>query len=238
MSIAGADNRPYQPTDPEQLHTRRHIALAICGASGARYALTVLEYLLACGCRVSLLTSAAGRQVLRLEQDAGMRDKLSWPDDPALQQRELEAYYRLTAGQLNCYAEHDFMAPVASGSAPCAAMVIVPASMGIVGRLAAGVSTTLIERAADVMLKERRPLILVPRETPLHSIHLRNLLTLSETGAVILPAMPAFYMGAQSMQDLVNFVAGRILDQLQLQHNLLQRWGDSSVPEHPTDTPV
>ncbi|MDY0185453.1 MAG: flavoprotein, partial [Desulfuromonadaceae bacterium] len=97
MKIAGAENIPCQ-----QQQGRRHIALAICGASGARYALTVLEYLLACGCQVSLLTSAAGRQVLRLEQDAGMRDKLSWPDDPALQQRELEAYYRLTAGQLNC----------------------------------------------------------------------------------------------------------------------------------------
>ncbi|MFA5700207.1 MAG: flavin prenyltransferase UbiX [Desulfuromonas sp.] len=214
----------------------RHIALAICGASGARYALTVLEQLLGCGCRVSLLTSGAGRQVLRLEQELSAQGKLSWPDDPAVQQRELETYYRLSAGQLSCYAEHDFMAPVASGSAPCAAMVIVPASMGIVGRLAAGVSTSLIERAADVMLKERRPLILVPRETPLHSIHLRNLLTLSETGAVILPAMPAFYMGAQSLQDLINFVAGRILDQLQLEHNLLQRWGESSALGHNTDT--
>ncbi|MFO7832024.1 MAG: flavin prenyltransferase UbiX [Desulfuromonadaceae bacterium] len=206
-----------------------HIVVAICGASGAGYAVTLLQHLLARGCRVSLLTSAAGRQVLRLEQQGGAFPagvELSWADEPAVLERELCEYYQPRAGQLRCYAEHDFMAPVASGSAAADAMVVIPASMGIVGRLAAGVSNTLIERASDVMLKERRRLILVPRETPLHTIHLRNLLTLSETGAIILPAMPAFYHGATQVQDLVDFIVSRVLDQLHIEHHLTRRWGD------------
>lgn len=201
----------------------QHVVTAICGASGACYAFTLLKHLLAAGCRVSLLTSAAGRQVLRLE----LEDlPLAWPDDPARMQGELEKYFAAGPGQLCCYAEDDFMAPVASGSAGGDAMVIVPASMGIVGRLAAGVSNNLLERAADVSLKERRPLIVVPRETPLHTIHLRNLLTLSEAGAMILPAMPAFYTRPRSLQDIADFIAARILDQLGIAHQLVPRWGE------------
>jgi 4-hydroxy-3-polyprenylbenzoate decarboxylase len=105
-------------------------------------------------------------------------------------------------------------------------MVIVPASMGMVGRLAAGVSNNLIERAADVTLKERRPLIVVPRETPLHTIHLRNLLTLSEAGSIVLPAMPAYYTRPRSLQDIADFIAARILDQLGIAHHLVPRWGE------------
>ncbi|MCA1797355.1 MAG: UbiX family flavin prenyltransferase [Geobacteraceae bacterium] len=204
----------------------QHVVVAICGASGACYALSLLRHLLAAGCRVSLLTSAAGRQVLRLE----LEDlPLSWPDAPVQMQGELEEYFICGPEQLRCYAEDDFMAPVASGSAGGDAMVIVPASMGVVGRLAAGVSNTLIERAADVSLKERRRLIIVPRETPLHSIHLRNLLTLSEAGAMILPAMPAFYTRPCSLQDIADFIAARILDQLGIEHHLVPRWGEDEM---------
>jgi 4-hydroxy-3-polyprenylbenzoate decarboxylase len=202
---------------------QQHVVVAICGASGACYALTLLRHLLASGCRVSLLTSAAGRQVLRLE----LEDiPLAWADDPAQMQGELEGYFASGAGQLRCYAEDDFMSPVASGSAGGDAMVIVPASMGMVGRLAAGVSNNLIERAADVTLKERRPLIVVPRETPLHTIHLRNLLTLSEAGSIVLPAMPAYYTRPRSLQDIADFIAARILDQLGIAHHLVPRWGE------------
>jgi 4-hydroxy-3-polyprenylbenzoate decarboxylase len=146
-------------------------------------------------------------------------------------QEELEKYFALDPEQLYCYAEDDFMAPVASGSAGGDAMVIVPASMGMVGRLAAGVSNSLIERAADVTLKERRPLIVVPRETPFHTIHLRNLLTLSEAGAVVLPAMPAFYTRPRSLQDIADFIAARILDQLGIEHHLVLRWGEDGAVE-------
>jgi 4-hydroxy-3-polyprenylbenzoate decarboxylase len=207
---------------------QQHVVVAISGASGACYALTLLRHLLASGCRVSLLTSAAGRQVLRLE----LEDiPLTWADDPAHIQRELEKYFALGPEQLRCYAEDDFMAPVASGSAGGDAMVIVPASMGMVGRLAAGVSNSLIERAADVTLKERRPLIVVPRETPLHTIHLRNLLALSEAGVTVLPAMPAFYTRPRSLQDIADFIAARILDQLGIEHHLVLRWGEDGAVE-------
>jgi 4-hydroxy-3-polyprenylbenzoate decarboxylase len=207
---------------------QQHVVVAISGASGACYALTLLRHLLASGCRVSLLTSTAGRQVLRLE----LEDiPLAWPDDPAHMQAELKGYFAADPGQLRCYAEDDFMAPVASGSAGGDAMVIVPASMGMVGRLAAGVSNSLIERAADVTLKERRPLIVVPRETPFHTIHLRNLLTLSEAGAVVLPAMPAFYTRPRSLQDIADFIAARILDQLGIEHHLVLRWGEDGAVE-------
>ena len=207
---------------------QQHVVVAISGASGACYALTLLRHLLASGCRVSLLASTAGRQVLRLE----LEDiPLAWADDPAHMQRELEKYFALGPEQLRCYAEDDFMAPVASGSAGGDAMVIVPASMGMVGRLAAGVSNSLIERAADVTLKERRPLIVVPRETPFHTIHLRNLLTLSEAGAIVLPAMPAFYARPRSLQDIADFIAARILDQLGIEHHLVPRWGEDGAVE-------
>ncbi|MGC9518488.1 MAG: UbiX family flavin prenyltransferase [Desulfuromonadaceae bacterium] len=207
---------------------QQHVVVAISGASGACYALTLLRHLLASGCRVSLLTSTAGRQVLRLE----LEDiPLAWPDDPAHMQAELKGYFAADPGQLRCYAEDDFMAPVASGSAGGDAMVIVPASMGMVGRLAAGVSSSLIERAADVTLKERRPLIVVPRETPFHTIHLRNLLTLSEAGAIVLPAMPAFYARPRSLQDIADFIAARILDQLGIEHHLVPRWGEDGAVE-------
>ena len=200
----------------------KHVAVAITGASGAVYGLRLVAELLGQGCRVSLMVSGAGRQVLHLER------QLTWPEDTAGFEQQARAYFKADAEQLSCYAEQDFTAPVASGSAAADAMVVIPASMGSVGRIACALSSNLIERVADVMLKERRPLIVVPRETPLNTLHLQNLLTLSQAGAVIVPAMPAFYSQPQSVEDLVDFVVGKVLDTLNMPHALFTRWGEES----------
>jgi 4-hydroxy-3-polyprenylbenzoate decarboxylase len=141
-----------------------------------------------------------------------------------VQRHQVQEYFASIA--VDCLAIDDFWAGAASGSAAADAMIIVPCSMGTLGRVAAGLSGNLLERAADVMLKERRPLLLVPRETPFNNIHLENLLRLSQSGAVILPAMPGFYHGPQTIEDLVDFVVGKILDQLDVQHSLFIRWGE------------
>jgi 4-hydroxy-3-polyprenylbenzoate decarboxylase len=130
------------------------------------------------------------------------------------------------SASLEHYDQDDFFAPVASGSSAPQGVVIAPCSMGTAGRIAAGLSNTLIERVADVALKERRPLILVPRETPFNTLHLENLLRLSRAGAQILPAMPAFYHRPQTVEALVDFVVGKILDSLGIEHALFQRWGE------------
>ncbi|EAT17339.1 UbiX family flavin prenyltransferase [Desulfuromonas acetoxidans] len=200
----------------------KHVAVAITGASGAVYGLRLVDELLKQRCRVSLLVSGAGRQVLALEQ------QLDWSDDGAELEQQARRYFHADPALLHCYAEQDFTAPVASGSAAADAMVVIPASMGSVGRIACALSSNLIERVADVVLKERRPLIMVPRETPLNTLHLQNLLTLSQAGAVILPAMPAFYSQPQSMDDLVDFVVGKVLDSLGISHALFTRWGEDS----------
>ena len=130
------------------------------------------------------------------------------------------------AGQLAVFAREDWLAPVASGSNPADAMVVCPCSMGTLAAIAHGLADNLIERAADVMLKERRPLILVPRETPLSSIHLDNMSKLAHAGAVILPPAPGFYARPQTVGDMIDFVVARILDQLRVSHELLPRWGE------------
>lgn len=197
---------------------RRHFLVAITGASGSVYGLRLVKELLPAGCRVSLLLSEPGRQVLNYE--AG----LSWSAEPAERQRQVRAYFG--AERIDCLDNADLFATVASGSNTADAMVIAPCSMGTAGRVAAGLSGTLLERAADVMLKERRPLLLVPRETPLSVIHLENLLRLARAGAVVIPAMPAFYHTPQSVDDLIAFVVGKVLDQLQVPHTLFARWGE------------
>ena len=184
------------------------------------YGLRLIETLLTAGQQVSLLISDAGRQVLAYETG------LAWDADPVVCQSQARAHFGVETG-LGCYGNNDFFAPIASGSAAPDATVIVPCSMGTVGRIAAGLSETLIERVADVALKERRELILVPRETPLNQIHLENLLRLSRAGAHILPAMPAFYQKPQSVEDLVDFVVGKILDSLAIPHTLFVRWGQN-----------
>jgi len=191
------------------------VLLAITGASGAIYGLRLLEELLKAGQQVTLVASSSGREVCRYETGV---------DLTAI--AELKQRWQLPNAALALREVDDLWVPEASGSAAPDAMVIAPCSMGTVGRIAAGISGNLIERAADVMLKEARPLILLPRETPLSAIHLENLLKLSRAGARIVPAMPAFYHQPQTLENLVDFVAGKLMDQLGVPHQLFRRWGE------------
>ncbi|MBI3909380.1 MAG: UbiX family flavin prenyltransferase [Armatimonadetes bacterium] len=195
----------------------RSLTVAITGASGARYAVRLLERALPHFEPLYLTISRPAFQVM--EQELGLK---SAPEEfsPALLLPGHPQAKRI------CYCQpYDFGAPIASGSAAPDAMVIVPCSMGTVGRLAAGASDDLIHRAADVMLKERRRLILVPRETPLSLVHLRNLLAVTEAGAVVLPASPGFYHRPQTVEDLIDFVVSRILDHLGVRDPAAKRWG-------------
>lgn len=188
--------------------------LAITGASGSIYGLRLLEELLRGGHQVTLVASESGLAVCRYETGVELGDA------ELLRQR-----WNLPDAPLTVRNVSDLWAPEASGSAAPDAMVIAPCSMGTLGRISAGISGNLVERAADVMLKENRPLLLVPRETPFSAIHLENMLKLSRCGARIIPAMPAFYQQPESLIDLVNFVVGKLLDQLGVEHNLFKRWG-------------
>ncbi len=202
---------------PSDSHVMRRFVVALTGASGSVYGLRLVSELLSAGERVDLILTSSGRQVLRHETG------LDWSTDINQQQHQVQEYFASIA--VDCVAIDDFWSGVASGSAAADAMVVIPCSMGTVGRIAAGLSGNLLERAADVMLKERRLLVLVPRETPFNTIHLENLLRLSRAGAVVLPAMPGFYHGPETMADLVDFVVGKVLDQLNVQHSLFKRWG-------------
>ena len=196
------------------------ITLAFTGASGMPYGLRLLECLLAAGCRVYLLYSPAAQIVAKQECD------LTLPTQPREAVRMFSERYGAREGQLAVFAREDWLAPVASGSNPADAMAVCPCSMGTLGAIAHGLADNLIERAADVMLKERRPLVLVPRETPLSAIHLDNMLKLAHAGAVILPPAPGFYTRPQSVADVVDFVVARVLDQLAVPHELVPRWGE------------
>ena len=199
----------------------RTVTLAFTGASGMPYGFRLLQCLLQSGMRVYLVYSPVAQIVAKQECDIVL------PAQPREAQRALGERYEAREAQLLVFGRDDWMAPVASGSNASDAMVICPCSMGTVGALAAGLAENLIERAADVMLKERRPLVLVPRETPLSSIHLDNLLRLSNAGAVIVPPSPGFYTRPQSIEDIVDFVVARVLDQLRVPNTLAQRWGES-----------
>ncbi|OZA31179.1 MAG: aromatic acid decarboxylase [Hydrogenophilales bacterium 17-61-9] len=196
------------------------ITLALSGASGMAYGLRLLECLLAADIRVYLLVSQAAHIVAK--QELGV----------ALPARSIDLEKQLTDrlhardDQLRVFGREDWNAPVASGSNPADAMVVCPCSMGTLAAIAHGISDNLIERAADVMLKEQRKLILVPREAPFSTLHLENMLKLSKMNAVILPANPGFYHRPQSVEDIIDFVVARILDQLGIQHALMARWGD------------
>lgn len=197
----------------------KHVLVAITGASGSVYGLRLTGELLRAGCRVSLLLSEPGRQVLNYETG------LDWSAERSVRQPQVRSYF---AGQpVVCLDDADLFAAVASGSSAPDAMVICPCSMGTAGRVAAGLSETLLERAADVMLKESRKLVLVPRETPLSAIHLENMLRLARAGAVVLPANPGFYHHPRRVEDLVDFVVARVLDQLRIAHALVPRWGET-----------
>lgn len=197
----------------------RNIVVGITGASGSIYGLRLVEHLLKAGCQVSLLLTSAGRQVLAFETGLQL--------EAELQQCIKQLREHFAAGEkLSHFALNDFFAPIASGSSAPEAVVICPCSMGTAGRIAAGLSDNLLERVADVAMKERKQLLLVPRETPFNQIHLQNLLRLSQAGAQILPAMPAFYQQPKCIDDMIDFVVGKILDSLGVEHQLFQRWGD------------
>ena len=196
----------------------RSIAIAVTGASGALYAVRTIAALLERGCRLDLVVSDYGRRLLR--------DELG--DEAAIE--KLSAYLRAKYGEatergsMELHSNKDLGATIASGSQGCEAMVIVPCSMKTLAGVAHGLSRNLIERAADVMLKERRTLIMVPRETPMSLPQLRNMTLCAEAGAMIMPAMPAFYQMPKSLDDLANFMSGKILSALGFSHDLYPAW--------------
>jgi 4-hydroxy-3-polyprenylbenzoate decarboxylase len=193
------------------------IFLGITGASGAPYAARLVDALAVADCEVGITASAAGVQVLATELYG----------DPRLPRDEVLARFTEKAGAAaTVYDPHDYSAPYASGSAAVDGYVVCPCSMATAGTIATGGEANLVHRAAGVALKEGRKLVLVPRETPLSTIHLENLLKLRQAGAVILFAAPGFYHGAETIDDLVDFVAGRCLAQLGLDTNLVNPWGD------------
>ena len=196
------------------------VTLAFTGASGMPYGMRLLECLLEAGKTVWLLYSQAAQVVA--QQEMG----LSLPASAIACQAALCAQFNVSAERLRVFGKDEWFAPPASGTNPADAMIICPASMGVVAAVAHGTSDHLIERAADVALKERRPLIIVPRETPFSTLHLENLLKLSQYGAVILPPSPGFYHHPQQIGDLVDFVVARILDQLRIPHTLMRKWGE------------
>jgi 4-hydroxy-3-polyprenylbenzoate decarboxylase len=198
---------------------QKTVTLALTGASGMPYGIRLLECLLSAGTRVQLLYSPAAQIVAKQELE------LTLPTQPPAAAAYFAERFAAKPGQLVVFGREDWLAPVASGSNPADAMAICPCSMGTVGALAGGLADNLIERAADVMLKERKPLVLVPRETPLSTIHLENLLKLARAGAVILPPSPGFYGRPENIGDLVDFIVARVLDQLRVAHTLGPRWG-------------
>lgn len=196
------------------------ITVALTGASGLPYGLRLIECLLQAKKRVWVMYSQAAQVVAKQEMG------LTLPSRPEAFQQWLQQQHQPDAGQLAVFGREAWFAPPASGSNPADAMVICPCSMGTLAAVAHGMSDNLIERAADVMIKEQRKLILVPRETPLSVIHLENMLKLARLGVCILPPEPAFYTHPQTVADMVDFVVARILDQLDVAHQLHPRWGE------------
>jgi 4-hydroxy-3-polyprenylbenzoate decarboxylase len=194
------------------------IVMALTGASGAPYGIRLLQQLVALGRDVSLIVSSHGLRLLQTETDVGDVDGL----------RVLVGASQWDT-HVTVYDDADRGAGPASGSAKTAGMVICPCSMGTLASIAAGTSRSLVERAADVTLKERRPLVLVPRETPLSAVHLENMLRLTRAGAVVLPASPGFYHRPASVAELVDFVVARVLDHLGVENTLAPRWGESGA---------
>jgi 4-hydroxy-3-polyprenylbenzoate decarboxylase len=195
------------------------VALGLTGASGMAYGLRLLECLLGARVRIALIYSQAAQIVAKQELDVAL------PARPQDARAALLERYAAPAELLQVYGRDDWYAPIASGSSAADAMVVCPCSMGTLAAVASGLADNLIERAADVMLKERRPLVLVPRETPFSLIHLENLVRAARAGAVILPANPGFYHRPERVEDLVDFVVARILDQLGVPNEISARWG-------------
>jgi flavin prenyltransferase len=226
---------------------KRDIVVAITGASGVTYSVRLLEVLLAAGCDIHLIISAAGQIVLQQELNLTvdldnfnpaslMLDTGETLRDPKLQSMRLKSGISADSsnvlgigsgepGKIRYYHHCDYLACIASGSFPTDGMVICPCSSGTLSSIVHGTSTNLIHRAAEVHLKESRKLILVPRETPLSLMQIQNMKLAAEAGAVILPATPGFYHGVKLIGDLVDFVVSRICDQLDIANSLIRRWG-------------
>ena len=198
----------------------RTVTLAMTGASGAQYGLRLLESLLAADCRVYLLLSRAAEVVINTETDWQL------PSGIDAQREFLQARFKVSDTQLRLFDREDWFSPVASGASSPSSMVICPASGGCLSSIACGASNNLIERAADVALKERRQLIVMPRETPYSEVHLENMLKLTRMGAVVMPASPGFYHNPKGLEDLVDFMVARVLDHLGLSQALMPRWGE------------
>lgn len=197
------------------------VAVAFTGASGMPYGMRLVDCLLAAGCKVWLLYSQVAQIVARQEMN------LELPSRPAEVEAQLSARFGAAEGQLRVFGREEWFAPLASGSNPADAMVVCPCTMGTLAAIAAGLSQNLIERAADVAIKEGRKLVLVPRETPFSAIHLENMLKLARLGVVILPPSPGFYNHPQTVGEMVDFVVARVLDQIRVPHRLMQRWGET-----------
>ncbi len=195
------------------------VTIAMTGASGAPYTLRLLETCLQAKIKIQFITSQPGQVVLGMESD------LKLTGAPQKMQQQLAAYFDSDPSQISVFAKDQWTAPAASGSSVADAMVVCPCTMGSLASIANGTGENLIHRAADVIIKERKKLILVPRETPFSSIHLENMLKLSNLGVVILPPNPGFYHGVSQVSDLVDFVVCRILDQLGVENNISPRWG-------------
>jgi 4-hydroxy-3-polyprenylbenzoate decarboxylase len=195
------------------------VTIAMTGASGAPYTLRLLELCLQAKIKIQFITSQPGQIVLGMESD------LKLTGTPQKMQQQLATYFDSDPSLISVYAKDQWTAPAASGSSVADAMVVCPCTMGSLASIAAGNGDNLIHRAADVVIKERKKLILVPRETPFSSIHLENMLKLSNLGVVILPPNPGFYQGVSRVSDLVDFVVSRILDQLEIENNISPRWG-------------
>ena len=197
----------------------KKITLAITGASGSAYALRLIECLVAANYQIYLLCSSAARVVL----DTEVGFKL--PGAPEAATAVLTSRFSARPGQITVFGKEQWFSPVASGSAAPKTMVVCPCSTGTLAAISVGMSDNLIERAADVVIKERGQLILVPRETPFSTIHLQNMLSLSQQGVTIMPAAPGFYHNPKSIEDLVDFMVGRLLDHLNIEQSIMPRWG-------------
>ncbi|GAC41858.1 UbiX family flavin prenyltransferase [Paenibacillus popilliae] len=205
------------------VENKRYV-VGITGASGAIYGIRLAECLLQAGCIVHLLVTDAGWRVLK--------EELGW--EVNRRQEAIERAFREQADRIVYHPIQDIGASIASGSYRVQGMIIMPCSMGTLSSLAHGSSDNLMGRAADVMMKEGRPLIVVPRETPVHAIHLENMLQLAHMGVRIIPAMPAFYYHPKTLDDIVNFLVGKVLDTLDIRHQLFRRWGgaDGTAARH------
>ena len=203
---------------PKQKGYQEQVTLAVTGASGSGYFLRLLKSLLDANCQVYLLLSDAAKIVLQTEENQ------QWPEDIVELNLFLQNRYQSKTDQIIALAAKDWFSPVASGSSAPDKMIICPCSCGTLASIAQGLSNNLIERAADVILKERGQLIIMPRETPFSTIHLRNMLTLSELGVTVMPLAPGFYHQPTSITDLQDFMVARVLDHLQVPHNISKRW--------------